>query len=67
MKIKINRIHSVEVDDIDNIKETKNDVRVYLKEHYPRILKADCNKLTLLLRMVNAGVGSGKIMEIRDQ
>lgn len=64
MKVQINRKHFVEISNIIKIVESSVDVRVHVIG-YPRILKANCTKSTLLLRMVNAGVPEKRIKELR--
>lgn len=67
MKVRINRKHFIEIDNIDQIVESYSGILVYKKEGYPKILKADCSKNMLLIRMVNQGVRSEKIKELRDK
>lgn len=68
MNIKINRkFNRVNINNIDRIEETPSSTLVRLKNGYPRTLKADCDKSRLLIRMVNAGVKSERIQELRDK
>ncbi len=67
MKVKINRIHFEEVDNIDRIITTKCNTLVRRKIGYPKYYIADCSKTKLLVRMVNVGVTSEKIKELRDR
>lgn len=54
MKIKINRKHFVDIDNIEKI-VVKDVPWVYLKEGYPRILKATKGLEKLKLALTNAG------------
>ena len=63
--VRINRTYSVAVEDIQLIRETNRNVRVYLKSGYPSVLITDCTKEMLLLRMVNSGVSSKRIEELK--
>lgn len=68
MNIKVNRrFNAVDVNNIEKINVTDCCVFVILKTGFPKKLKADCDKSRLLVRMVNAGVKSDRIQELRDK
>ncbi len=67
MKVKINRIYFEEVNNIERIKITKCGTLVERKIGWPKYYIADCSKTELLVRMVNVGVTSEKIKELRDK
>lgn len=67
MKVKINREHHADIDNIDRIDETPCCVLVRLLNGYPKTLKANCSKTQLLVRMVNQGATPELIKELRDK
>ena len=66
MKVKVNRKDFIEVDNIKKIVETERGLRIYKKEGYPKIMLADCSRYHFFLRLVNVGVKSDKIQELKD-
>ena len=43
MKLKVNRKHSIDIDNIEKLKLKKDCVWVYRKVGYPKIYKTDCS------------------------
>ncbi len=56
MKLKINRQHFVDIDNIEKFVIKGDIVWVYLKEGYPPILKTDCGAYLLRNKLVNLGL-----------
>ena len=67
MNIKVNRRDWIEVDNIKKIVYTSRNVKVYKKDgSYPHAIISEGGISSILLRLVNAGVDSEKIQEIKD-
>jgi len=62
-KLKINRKHSVDIDNIEKFVIKKDIVWVYLKEGYPPILKTDYGVYLLRNKLVNLGLQLKDFME----
>lgn len=56
MKLKINRKHSIDIDNIKKLVIKPGVVWVYLKTGYPPILKTDYGVYLLRNKLVNLGV-----------
>ncbi len=56
MKLKINRKHYVDIDNIEKFVIKKDIIWVYLKEGYPPILKTDYGVYLLRNQLVNLGL-----------
>ena len=55
-KLRINRKHQIEIDNIKYIKIKGNIVWIYLRNSYPPILKTDYNYDKLKLMLLNMGI-----------
>lgn len=55
-KLKLNKKHSVDIDNIEKFVIKKDIIWVYLKEGYPPILKTDYGAYLLRNQLVNLGL-----------
>jgi len=55
MKLKINRKHSVDIDNIEKFVIKGDIVWVYLKEGYPKIYKTDCSLYMFRMHLTALG------------
>lgn len=67
MKVKVNRKHFVDTDNIKLLEVDNHYVRIHRKKGYPKILKSDCIYDNFLLRMLNVGVKSKDIEDFMDK
>lgn len=54
-KLKINRKHSVDIDNIEKLVIKKDCVWVYRKQGYPKVYKTDYGAYLLRIKLVNLG------------
>ena len=74
MRIQINNTHFTEIDNIVKLVEKKNPkcsacrkTWVYLKEGYPKILKAQGTKRDFLIKLLKNGLSEERYKELRDK
>jgi len=67
LPIKINREHSINADNIDRVEKKENIIWIYKKTGYPKKIKLESTFNTFLLDLVNAGVSSDVITEIKNK
>ena len=66
MKVKVNRKHFININNIDKILPKNNICWIYQKIGYPKILKTDCDFHMFLLRGINSGFTRKQIEQFKE-